>query len=605
MCGIVGYIGKKEATDIVLDGLEKLEYRGYDSAGTAIMNSHNISCIKETGRLENLRKAIEKDIPKGNIGIGHTRWATHGEPTKDNSHPHRNSLGDIYCVHNGIIENYLSLKEDLIKEGEEFYSETDTEVIPKLISKYYQGNLLESVRIILPMLKGSFSLGIIHKDENKIIATKKESPLLIGISDGNYFLASDASAIIEHTRDIIYPKDGDIVELTMDGVHIYDENLNSIHRDISVIDWSIEDAKKGGFEHFMLKEIFEQPKALYETYHRRLNNGVFEMEDIEFSKEYLNSLTKVYIVACGTAYHAGLVGKPLIERALRIPVIPDIASEFRYMERFLDEKSLVIIISQSGETADTLAALRKAKRSGSHVLAITNVIGSSIAREADQVLYTWAGPEIAVASTKAYMTQLISIYMIALNLGKTTQYISDREYREIVEEIETLPKKIDAILETSSSYSKYCNSIIQSNSCFYLGRGLDACTSMEGALKLKEISYIHAESFAAGELKHGTIALIEKNTPVIALATQEAVYDKMISNIKEVRTRGAYVLGIAMEGFEKDDFADEIITIPETSDLLAPFLSVVPTQLIAYYSSLLKGNDIDKPRNLAKSVTVE
>ena len=605
MCGIVGYIGEKKAIDIVLDCLEKLEYRGYDSAGAAIMNNHEIRCVKETGRLENLRKEVEKEIPLGNIGIGHTRWATHGEPTKENSHPHRDESESIYCVHNGIIENYLSLKEKLIEEGETFYSETDSEVIPKLISKHYNGNLLETVRDILPLLEGSFSLGIIHKNENKIIATKKESPLLIGAGDKEYFLASDASAIIEHTRDIIYPEDGDLIELTMDAVHIYDKDLNPIVRETVEIDWTIEDAQKDGFDHFMLKEIFEQPKALYETYHRRLKNGLFELENIELTKEYLESLNKVYIVACGTAYHAGLVGKPLLEKALHIPVIPDIASEFRYMERYLDEKSFVIIISQSGETADTLAALRKAKAAGSKVLAITNVIGSSIAREADQVLYTWAGPEIAVASTKAYMTQLISIYMIGLAIGSVTENISEEEYRNIFQHIEELPGKIEEILETANLYPDYCKSLIESHSSFYLGRGLDAYTSMEGALKLKEISYIHAESFAAGELKHGTIALIEKDTPVIALATQHAVYDKMISNIKEVRTRGAYVIGITMKGLPQDDFADEIIVIPETIDLLAPFLSVVPTQLIAYYSSLLRGNDVDKPRNLAKSVTVE
>lgn len=605
MCGIVGYIGEKDAIDIILNGLEKLEYRGYDSAGCAIKNKDSIDCIKETGRLENLRNEVKKDVPHGNIGIGHTRWATHGEPSKNNSHPHYDGKKEVFCVHNGIIENYQSLKEDLIKEGENFYSETDTEVIPKLIAKFYEGDLLKAVQKVLPLLEGSFSLGILHQNENCIVAVKKDSPLLIGIGKNNYYIASDAAAIIEHTKEIIYPEDYDLIHMDENGVHLYNNELQKIERSISTIDWSIEDAQKDGFDHFMLKEIFEQPKVLYETYHRRLKNGRFELEDINFSKEYLKSLNKVYIVACGTAYHAGLVGKPLLEEALHIPVIPDIASEFRYMERYLDEKTLVIIISQSGETADTLAALKKAKERGSTVLAITNVIGSSIAREADRVLYTWAGPEIAVASTKAYMTQLITLYMIGLYFGSVTKQISEKRYDSFVEEIEKLPEKIERIILNAASYREKCSALIDSNSCFYLGRGLDSFTAMEGALKLKEISYIHAESFAAGELKHGTIALIEKNTPVIAICSQKKVLDKMISNIKEVRTRGAYVLAILPEDNIQNDFADDIIEIPSTLDELSPFLTVVPTQLIAYYTSLLRGNDVDKPRNLAKSVTVE
>lgn len=605
MCGIVGYIGEKDAIDIILNGLEKLEYRGYDSAGCAIKNKDSIDCIKETGRLENLRNEVKKDVPHGNIGIGHTRWATHGEPSKNNSHPHYDGKKEVFCVHNGIIENYQSLKEDLIKEGENFYSETDTEVIPKLIAKFYEGDLLKAVQKVLPLLEGSFSLGILHQNENCIVAVKKDSPLLIGIGKNNYYIASDAAAIIEHTKEIIYPEDYDLIHMDENGVHLYNNELQKIERPISTIDWSIEDAQKDGFDHFMLKEIFEQPKVLYETYHRRLKNGRFELEDINFSKEYLKSLNKVYIVACGTAYHAGLVGKPLLEEALHIPVIPDIASEFRYMERYLDEKTLVIIISQSGETADTLAALKKAKERGSTVLAITNVIGSSIAREADRVLYTWAGPEIAVASTKAYMTQLITLYMIGLYFGSVTKQISEKRYDSFVEEIEKLPEKIERIILNAASYREKCSALIDSNSCFYLGRGLDSFTAMEGALKLKEISYIHAESFAAGELKHGTIALIEKNTPVIAICSQKKVLDKMISNIKEVRTRGAYVLAILPEDNIQNDFADDIIEIPSTLDELSPFLTVVPTQLIAYYTSLLRGNDVDKPRNLAKSVTVE
>jgi len=608
MCGIVGYVGKKNAQEVILQGLEKLEYRGYDSAGIAIVEDGVIKSEKFKGRLSVLSDFLESNPIKGSLGIGHTRWATHGAPSDENSHPHLNADNTIAVVHNGIIENYVSLKEDLIAKGYKFKSQTDTEVIVHLLDSLYEGNLLEAVNKLTSIIRGAYAIGVVcSKSPNEMVAVRNESPLIVGLGQDENFIASDIPALLKYTRDVCILENGETVHLTPEKVTIYSPDKKEVKRDKFTVDWDVESASKGGYDHFMLKEIHEQPTAIKDTLLRRLDeNGKIKLDDIKLTKEDLEKISKVYIVACGTAYNAGLVGRYAIEKFAQIPVEPDIASEFRYREPFIDQNTLLIVISQSGETLDTLAAIREAKRKGARILSVTNVVGSSVARESDDVFYTWAGPEIAVASTKAYTTQMTALYMIALDLALTKGTITEEFYFDMIEKMKELPAKVEKILENYEDIKQVAKEIKDKHSAFYLGRGLDYQTAMEGALKLKEISYIHTEAFAAGELKHGTIALIEEGTPVIAIASQERLYEKMLSNIQEVKARGAYVIAIANENRKEIEAqADRVIYVPEVDDILAPVLTAVPTQLIAYYTSLIKGNDVDKPRNLAKSVTVE
>ena len=608
MCGIVGYVGSRQAQNVIIEGLEKLEYRGYDSSGIAVIHDRSINTAKFKGRLSVLDNYTKENPITGNVGIGHTRWATHGAPSDINSHPHLNNKETIAVVHNGIIENYLTLKEELQSKGYQFVSETDTEVIAHLVDYYYEGDLLEAVFKTIKKLKGAYALGVIAKDSpEEMIAVRKESPLIVGLSEDGNYIASDVPAILNYTRDVYFLDNGEVVRLTPSGVEVFDFDSNPVDKEVHTVEWSVDAATKGGYDHFMLKEVYEQPQAIRETLTRRIDeDGYIKLDDIKLSAEDLNNINKIYIVACGTAYHAGKIGKLAIEKLAKIPVETDIASEFRYSDPFVDDRTLLILVSQSGETADTLAALREAKRKGARFLSITNVVGSSIARESDDVFYTWAGPEVAVASTKAYTTQLIAFYMVALNMAIKKGTITKEKYFEVLDELKTLSGKVESLLEDIEAEKSIAQRIKEKSSLFYLGRGADYQTALEGSLKLKEISYIFTEAFAAGELKHGTIALIEEGTPVVAIATQKDLVEKMISNIKEVKARGAYVYAITTEGeTEIKKVADEVIYVPETLDLLKPVLSVIPTQLIAYYTSLAKGIDVDKPRNLAKSVTVE
>ena len=608
MCGIVGFVGKKKASKILVEGLSKLEYRGYDSAGVAIMQDGAIAVRKCKGRLANLAEKLEEDPVNGTIGIGHTRWATHGEPSDVNSHPHTSNNAEISVVHNGIIENYIKLREKLEAKGYTFYSQTDTEVIPNLIDYYYEGDILAAVRKATTKMEGSYAIGVLCKDEpGKLIAVRKDSPLIVGLGEGEYFIASDIPAVLNHTRDVYLLNDNEFVEMTLDGVNLYNEDGEKIEKDVYHVTWDANAAEKGGYEDFMIKEIHEQPKAIKDTMTSRIMAGQdICLDKITLTKEQLENIDKIYIVACGTAYHAGLVGKMAIEKLARIPVEVDIASEFRYRDPIITDKTMIIVVSQSGETADTLAVLRDGKKKGARVLAITNVVGSSVSREADDVFYTWAGPEIAVASTKAYVTQLVAVYTVALYLADLRGTLSKDEIEEIKKEMLTLPEKAEKLLSDVSEIQKFASKAYGEKDMFFLGRGFDYAVSLEGSLKLKEISYIHSEAYAGGELKHGPIALIEDGTVVIATLTQEALLDKMISNIREVVTRGAKVLGIAFEGSTKvEQVCDEVIYIPRTLELLAPVLSIMPHQLIAYYVAKQKGCDVDKPRNLAKSVTVE
>lgn len=608
MCGIVGYVGSRQAQNVIIEGLEKLEYRGYDSSGIAVIHDRSINTAKFKGRLSVLDNYTKENPITGNVGIGHTRWATHGAPSDINSHPHFNNKETIAVVHNGIIENYLTLKEELQSKGYQFVSETDTEVIAHLVDYYYEGDLLEAVFKTIKKLKGAYALGVIAKDSpEEMIAVRKESPLIVGLSEDGNYIASDVPAILNYTRDVYFLDNGEVVRLTPSGVEVFDFDSNPVDKEVHTVEWSVDAATKGGYDHFMLKEVYEQPQAIRETLTRRIDeDGYIKLDDIKLSAEDLNNINKIYIVACGTAYHAGKIGKLAIEKLAKIPVETDIASEFRYSDPFVDDRTLLILVSQSGETADTLAALREAKRKGARILSITNVVGSSIARESDDVFYTWAGPEVAVASTKAYTTQLIAFYMVALNMAIKKGTITKEKYFEVLDELKTLSGKVESLLEDIEAEKSIAQRIKEKSSLFYLGRGADYQTALEGSLKLKEISYIFTEAFAAGELKHGTIALIEEGTPVVAIATQKDLVEKMISNIKEVKARGAYVYAITTEGeTEIKKVADEVIYVPETLDLLKPVLSVIPTQLIAYYTSLTKGIDVDKPRNLAKSVTVE
>lgn len=608
MCGIVGFVGKKEASPILVDGLSKLEYRGYDSAGVAVLEDGEIKVRKFKGRLKNLADDLEQSPLKGSMGIGHTRWATHGEPSDINSHPHTNENATISVVHNGIIENYIKLREWLKGKGYEFYSETDTEVIPNLVDYYYKGDLFEAVVKATSKMEGSYAIGVICKDEpDKIVAVRKDSPLIVGVGKEEYFIASDIPAVINHTREVYLLEDKEFVIMTRDGIEIKTEDGEVVDKDIYHVTWDVDAAEKGGYEDFMLKEIHEQPKAIKDTLTSRvIKNTKIQLDDIDFTKEELEAFDRVFIVACGTAYHAGLVGKTIIEKLAKIPVEVDIASEFRYRDPLITENSLLIVVSQSGETADTLAVLRDAKRIGARVLAITNVVGSSVSREAHHVVYTWAGPEIAVASTKAYETQLIAMYILGIYFGEIKGTINNELSEALKEELMNLSEKVKEILTQKEKLQKYASKNYMDKDVFFLGRGLDYAVALEGSLKLKEISYIHSEAYAGGELKHGTIALIEDGTPIIALLTDEKLKDKMISNIREVVTRGAKILGIANEGDkEAKEVCDDVIYIPKTNALFTPVLSVVPLQLLAYYMAKQKGCDVDKPRNLAKSVTVE
>lgn len=609
MCGIVGYIGDKQASPILIEGLSKLEYRGYDSAGVAIIDDFNVRVEKCKGRLKNLEEKLNESPIKGCVGIGHTRWATHGEPSDRNSHPHSNKDFTISIVHNGIIENYLELKEWLTSLGYVFKTETDTEVVVHLLDYLYEGDILKAVKDALHRIQGSYALGVVSsKEPDRIIAVRKDSPLIIGLGEGENFIASDIPAILSHTRDIYLLNDREIAVLTKDKVEVMTSEGIPVNKEVFHVTWDAESAEKGGYEHFMIKEINEQPKAIKDTMTSRImqDSDEIKLDDIKLTKKDLENTNKIYIVACGTAYHAGLVGKYVIEKLARIPVEVDIASEFRYRNPIIDENTLMIVISQSGETADTLAALREAKVKGARVIAVTNVVGSSVAREADDILYTWAGPEIAVASTKAYTTQLVAMYIIALYIARLTEKLSVEDYRIIRDEMLLLPKKAEKLLLNKEDLQRFAENNHTYRDIYYLGRGLDFAVALEGALKLKEISYIHAEAYAAGELKHGPIALIDKGIPVIALATQEDLYEKTVSNIREVVTRGAKVIGIAFEGkTEVEKVVDQVVYIPKTLPLLSPVLTVIPLQLLSYYTAIAKGCDVDKPRNLAKSVTVE
>ncbi|MDO4552752.1 MAG: glutamine--fructose-6-phosphate transaminase (isomerizing) [Bacillota bacterium] len=613
MCGIVGYIGDGSARGIILDGLKKLEYRGYDSAGIALHAGDKIEVRKKQGRISNLEEFIANDPVDSTLGVGHTRWATHGAPSDINSHPHCNGDSTIAVVHNGIVENYVELREWLIKEhGVKFLSETDTEVIAQLIGVCYRGDLLDAVYEAVEKMRGAYAIGVIAAGEpDKIVAVRKSSPLIVGLGQGCNFIASDIPALLRHVKDIYLIENNETVVLTRDQVTIYDKERKEVKRDVFHVTWSAEAAEKEGYPHFMLKEIHEQPGGIEETLTRRLSpEGMIKLDGISLTRKELERFNRIYIVACGTAYHAGLVGKYAIEKFARLPVEVDVASEFRYRDPLVDEKTLFIAISQSGETLDTLEALRDAKSKGARILSVVNVVGSSVARESDDVFYTWAGPEIAVASTKAYTTQLICMYLIALHMGLERGALPMEEYKRILQELLALPDKLRKLLETEPDIREIAWELFlyNKNDVFFIGRGNDAGVAYEGSLKLKEISYINSFAIAAGELKHGTIALIEPGTPVIALATQDALYEKMLSNIQEVKARGAYVVGLAKEGNQeigKRGNANRVVYIPRCPDEITPVLAVVPLQLLAYYIAKFRDCDIDKPKNLAKSVTVE
>lgn len=608
MCGIVGYIGDNQAAPILLEGLEKLEYRGYDSAGVAVFSENGIRVAKAKGRLRVLSELIEGGkAVAGTLGIGHTRWATHGAPSDINSHPQTSEGGKFAVVHNGIIENYLYLKNHLMRRGVQFVSETDTEVVAQMLEYYDRGNILETIAKVISKVEGSYALGIISTEyPDRLFCVRKDSPLIIGVGAGENFIASDIPAILSHTRDIYRLKDNEIAVLTRDAVEFFNPDAEPVEKTIEHIEWDIEAAEKGGYEHFMMKEICEQPKAVRDTIAPRIRNGRIVLDDITLTAEQLKSFTKICIVACGTAYHVGVVAKYAFEELLRIPVEVDVASEFRYRKPIIDERTLMIIISQSGETADTLAALREAKRAGCRVLSIVNVVGSTIANESDDVIYTWAGPEISVASTKAYSTQLAVIYLLTLYIGEKLGRLSAEELDRYIAELQQIPELIEKMLAHKENIQFFASRYFNAGDMYFIGRNVDYAASLEASLKLKEISYIHSEAYAAGELKHGPISLIEDGTLVIALATDGRLFDKMMSNIREVKARGAVVLGLATEDrTEIAEQTDMVFYIPKISPFMLPSLSVIPMQLFAYYVASMKGCDIDKPRNLAKSVTVE
>ncbi len=609
MCGIVGYVGEGHAKERIIDGLKRLEYRGYDSAGIALPIDGKIEIRKHVGEIKNLEKIIAEPEFDSSVGIGHTRWATHGVPSDVNAHPHANEDNSIAIVHNGIIENYQEIKEWLIRDyGVKFKSETDSEVIAHLIGIYYDGDLLQAVNRAVEQMRGAYAVAAIAAAEpDKIVAVRKDAPLVAGIGKGFNFIASDIPALLKYVREVYLIENNETVVLTKDDIKIYNEAGKIVKRDVFHVTWDADAAEKEGYEHFMLKEIHEQPKGIQETLVRRLNeDGTINLDGISMTKEDIENFDKVYIVACGTAYHAGLVGKLVIEKMARVPVEVDIASEFRYRDPFVDEKTLFIAISQSGETLDTLAALREAKRKGARVLSVVNVVGSSVARESDDVFYTWAGPEIAVASTKAYTTQLICMYLIGLYMGQTKGTIEQEYYTQILEELKLLPEKVEKLFEKEDEIAALAKKYHRKDQVFYVGRGLDSGVSYEGSLKLKEISYINSFAIAAGELKHGTIALMEEETLVFALATQDFLYEKMVSNVEEIKARGAHVIAVAKEGkTEIEQVADEVIYIPTCMDEVSPVLAVIPLQIFAYYVAKERGCNIDKPKNLAKSVTVE
>ena len=609
MCGIVGFIGKQNAKEVILNGLKSMEYRGYDSAGIAINMKDRIEVRKHVGGIENLEK-ITRDVEfDGKQGIGHTRWATHGVPATVNAHPHLSQDGEIAIVHNGIIENYAEIKDWLIGEfGVKFASETDSEVIAQLISVYYKGDLHKAVNKAVKKLRGAYAIAVIAHDEpDKIVAVRKDAPLVAGIGKGCNFIASDIPALLKYVREIYLIENNETLVLTKDDIKIYDKDGNEIKRDVYHVTWDADAAEKSGYEHFMIKEIHEQPEVIGETLNRRLDeNDRIKIDGISLSKEEINQFDKVYIVACGTAYFAGLVGKYLIEKIAKIPVEVDVASEFRYRDPLVDDKTLLIAISQSGETLDTLEALREGKRKGARVLSVVNVVGSSVARESDDVFYTWAGPEISVASTKAYTTQLMCMYILALYMSEAKGSISDEYYKKIISELKSTPGKLQAVLDRKGEVEALANIFYSRNDIFFIGRGLDSCVSYEGSLKLKEVSYINSLAITAGELKHGTIALVEDDTLIFALASQDFLFEKMLSNIEEVKTRGARVVGIAKKNQNAiQSKADEVIFIPDCADEITPLLTVVPLQLFAYYVAKRRGTNVDKPKNLAKSVTVE
>ncbi len=609
MCGIVGYVGHRDCSDVLVSALTKLEYRGYDSAGIAVFENGEIKTVKTKGKLKDLEdKLATVGKPGGHIGIGHTRWATHGEPSDVNSHPH--SGARVTIVHNGIIENYIELKEFLVSKGREFISDTDTEVVAQLLDYKYNGNPLETIDAVMAELKGSFALGIMFKDfPDRIFAVRRESPLIVGVAEGECFIASDVPAILQYTRDYYLLEHDEIATLSGEGVAFVDEHLDPIEKELKTADWDMEAAEKGGYPHFMIKEINEQPTAIRTTIMPRIKDGLPCLEECGITLDKLKDINKITIVACGTAMHAGMVGKYVIEDLARVPVNVDIASEFRYRNPIVGKGDLVIIISQSGETADSLAAMRLAKQKGATTLAIVNAKGSSIAREADMLIYTLAGPEIAVASTKAYITQLSVVYLFAFELALAKETVSVAECKRLVSALMKMPEAVQYVIDNCEEKCKYiATKLVTAESLLYIGRGLDYALSMEGSLKLKEVSYIHSESYAAGELKHGTISLIDEDMPVISVATQTDVIPKTISNIVEVKSRGAKIILVCTDACArelKDGVADYVVEIPHTEELLMPITAVVPLQLLAYYTSINRGNDPDKPRNLAKSVTVE
>lgn len=608
MCGIVGYIGNEQAAPILLDGLAKLEYRGYDSAGIAVYNGTKVATLKSKGRLKVLSELSHDGATlPGTVGIGHTRWATHGSPSDVNAHPHFNKEESIVVVHNGIIENYLKLKKKLEKKGYEFISETDTEVIAHLLDYYYKGNPLEAITKIMHRMEGSYALGIIFKDHpEELYAVRKDSPLIVGHTENGNIIASDVPAVLKYTRDVYFIENEEIVRMTDSTMEFFTVDEEPIEKESTRIDWDINAAEKGGFEHFMLKEMYEQPKAILDTFSPRIKGDDIVIEELKMSDDEIRAIKKIMIVACGSANHTGMTSKYIFEGLARIPVEVDLASEFRYRNPILEEGTLVIVVSQSGETADSLAALREAQARGAKVLGIVNVVGSSIAREADNVMYTWAGPEIAVATTKAYSSQLIALYLLAMKFAHARGTLDDAGLKEMLEDLQKLPEQVELLLNNKNKIQKFANRYLAAKDVFFIGRGIDYAISMEGSLKLKEISYIHSEAYAAGELKHGTISLIEEGTLVAAVLTQEDLYKKMISNMEEVRTRGAFVMAVTNEGnTDVERVADYVIYIPETNRYFANSLAIIPLQLFGYYVSVGRGCDVDKPRNLAKSVTVE
>ncbi len=608
MCGIVGYIGSCQASPLLLDGLSKLEYRGYDSAGIAVYNGEKIDMVKARGRLKVLDELTHggETLP-GTVGIGHTRWATHGSPSDKNAHPHFNKDGSIVVVHNGIIENYLKLKKKLEKQGYEFVSETDTEVIAHLLDHYYKGNPLQAVTKIMHRMEGSYALGIIFKDHpNEVYAVRKDSPLIVGHTKDGNMIASDVPAVLKYTRDVYFIENEEIVRLTRSEMEFFTVDEEPIEKLPVRIDWDINAAEKGGYEHFMLKEMYEQPRAITDTFSPRVKDGRVVIDELNMSDESIKEIKKIMIVACGSAYHTGVTSKYIFEDLARIPVEVDLASEFRYRNPILDGETLVIVISQSGETADTLAALRESRKRGARVLGIVNVVGSSIAREADNVMYTWAGPEIAVATTKAYSAQLIALYLLAMKFAHVRGTLSDAGLTDMLGDLKALPSQVEMLLNNKEKIQRFANRYLAAKDVFFIGRGIDYAISLEGSLKLKEISYIHSEAYAAGELKHGTISLVEEGTLVASVLTQKELYKKMISNMVEVSTRGAFVLAVTNEGnTEVERAADYVIYIPETNKYFTNSLAIIPLQLFGYYISVGRGCDVDKPRNLAKSVTVE